>query len=177
MVPHFFFWGWFLSRVTSAKLHLSAYEVSDRLKGSVGRENRRWLVIWNALVDPRPAVEIACHVGVSVSTVHNVISRYNRYGPQAVEAAKDSKRRRGYLSREEEADFLGRFFDEARVGGMCVAGRLKRALEDYLGHNVHHSTVYRMLERNEWRKVVPRPAHPESKQQVQEDFKKTSHAS
>lgn len=160
-----------------ARPHLSEYEISDRLKGSVGRENRRWLVIWNAVVDPRPAVEIARHIGVSVSTVHNVISRYNRYGPQAVEGAKDSKRRRGYFSREEEADFLTRFLDEARAGEMCVAVRLRRALEDHLGHKVHHSTVYRMLERNEWRRVVPRPAHPEAKEQIQEDFKKTSRTS
>ena len=47
-------------------------------------------------------------------------------------------------------------------------------LEELLGHGVHHSTVYRLLERNGWRKVVPRPFHIESKQEVQEDFKKTS---
>jgi transposase len=170
-------WRWVLGRVTSAKGHLSEYEISDRLKGTVGRENRRWLVIWNALVDPRPAIEIARHTGVSVSTVHNLISLYNRYGPFAVERAKESKRRRCYFSREEEAKFLSSFLGEASFGEICVAGRLKLALEEYLGHAVHHSTVYRMLERNRWRKVVPRPAHPESRENVQENFKKTSHTS
>lgn len=161
--------------VTSAAPHLSEFEVSIRLRQTAGRKQRRWLGIWNALVDPRPASEIPIHTDVSFCTVHNVISRYNRYGPEAVEAAKESKRRRCYFRREEESEFLAPFLDEASTGQICVASRLKRALEDYLGHNVHYSTVYRMLERNEWRKVVPRPAHPQAKEHVQEEFKKTSH--
>ena len=163
-----------MGRVTSAKPHLSEYEISERLKSTTGRAHRRWLVIWNAFVDPRTARQIARHTGVSVSTVHNVVSMYNRYGPEAVEGSKESKRRRCYLSRAEEAQFLATFLDEASAGQICVAVRLKQALEDYLGHGVHHSTVYRMLERNEWRKVVPRPAHPQAKAPVQEDFKKNS---
>lgn len=131
-------------------------------------------MIWNALVDPRLAAQIARHTGVSVSTVHNVISIYNRFGPEAVEVSKEGKRRRCYLSKTEEAQFLASFLDEVSAGQICVAGRLKQALEDYLGHSVHHSTVYRMLERNDWRKVVPRPAHPQAREKIQEDFKKTS---
>jgi transposase len=163
-----------MGRVTSARPHLSEYDVSERLKKTAGREHRRWLVIWNALVDPRPAYLIARHADVSESTVHNVVSRYNRYGPEAVEAAKKGIRRRRYLNREEEAQFLSPLLKEAEAGQICVAGRVKQALEDYLGHDVHHSTVYRMLDRNNWRKVVPRPAHPKAKKQAQEEFKKNS---
>jgi hypothetical protein len=39
-------------------------------------------------------------------------------------------------------------------------------LEDHLGHGVHHSTVYRMLDRNKWRRVVPRPVHPEARENI-----------
>ena len=163
-----------MGRVTSARPYLSEYEISERLKSTTGREHRRWLVIWNAFIDPRDARQIALHTGVSVSTVHNLVSVYNRFGPQAVGGPKESKRRRCYFSRAQEAEFLAPFLDEASAGQICVAGRIKQALEDYLGHAVHHSTVYRMLERNQWRKVVPRPAHPQAKEQIQEDFKKTS---
>jgi hypothetical protein len=45
----------------------------------------RWLIIYNALVDPRPAEEIATHCGVSTTTVHNVIAAYSRRGVEAVE--------------------------------------------------------------------------------------------
>ncbi len=102
-------------------------------------------MIWNVPVDPRPTRQIARHTGVSVSTVHNLVSVYNRFGPEAVEAPKESKHRRCYFSKTEEAEFLAPFLDEASVGQICVAGRIRQALEDYLGHAVHHSTVYRML--------------------------------
>ena len=163
-----------MGRVTSVKPHLSEYEISERLKLTTGRAHRRWLVIWNAFVDPRTANQIALHTGVSVSTVHNVVSSYNRYGPEVVDGSKESKRRRCYLSKTEEAEFLATFLDQAGAGQICVAGRIKQALEDYLGDEVHRSTIYRMLDRNGWRKVTPRPAHPQSKEQIQEDFKKTS---
>ena len=160
--------------VTSAARHLSEFEVSIRLRQTAGREQRRWLVIWNALVDPRPASEIAIHTDVSVSTVHNVISRYNRFGPKAIEGRERGIRRRCYLSRDQEAEFLKPFLEIASTGELCVAGRIKQALEELLGHGVHHSTVYRMLHRNGWREIVARPAHPEAKEKTQEAFKKTS---
>jgi transposase len=163
-----------MCRVTSARPHLSEFEVSIRLKQTTGREHRRWLVVWNALVDPRPAWEIAVHTDVSVSTVHNVISQYNRFGPKAIEGSELGKRRRAYLSKDQEEGFLKPFLEPASAGEICVAGQIKKALEDLLDHEVHHSTVYRMLHRNGWREIVPRPVHPEAKGEVQEAFKKTS---
>ena len=144
--------------------------MSIRLRQTAGREQRRWLVIWNALVDPRPASEIAIHTDVSVSHVHNVISRHNRFAPKAVESCDNSIRRRCYLSKDEEAEFLKPFFGLAAAGEICVAGQIKRSLEDLLHHEVHHSTVYRMLHRNGWREIVPRPVHPQAKEEAQEAF-------
>jgi len=166
-----------MGRVTSAKPHLSEFEVSVRLKETTGREHRRWLVVWNALVDPRPAWEIAVHTDVSVSTVHNVISQYNRFGPKAIEGNEFGKRRRAYLSEDEEAEFLKPFIEPASTGEVCVAGQIRKALEELLDHEVHHSTVYRMLHRNGWREIVPRPVHPQAKGEVQESFKKNSRKS
>ena len=74
--------------VTSALPHLSEFEVSIRLRQTSGREQRRWLLVWNALVDRGRPPEIAIHTDVSVSTVHNVMSRYNRFGPKAMKTAR-----------------------------------------------------------------------------------------
>ena len=103
-----------------------------------------------------------------------MISQYNRFGPKAIEGNEFGKRRRAYLSKDQEAEFLEPFLELASKGEICVAGRIKRALEELLNHEVHHSTVYRMLHRNGWREIVPRPVHPEAKEEVQESFKKSS---
>jgi hypothetical protein len=64
-----------MTRVTRAALHLSLEEVKNRLKTDPRTFCRqRWLIIYNVLVEPRKAEEIARLCGVSTATVHDVIS-------------------------------------------------------------------------------------------------------
>ena len=49
---------------------------------------------------------------------------------------------------------------------------IKKAYEQELGKSVPKSTVYRMLARHNWRKIVPRPRHPKADIEAQEAFKK-----
>ena len=49
-----------MGKVTKSIPHLSKEEIQERIKATVGFWRvQKWLVIWNALVDPRPAGEIA----------------------------------------------------------------------------------------------------------------------
>jgi transposase len=163
-----------MSRVTRAARHLSVEEVKERAKTDQRYWCRqRWLIIYNALVDPRPAAEIAAHVGVSVETVHQVISKYNRFGVAAVETVGKGGRRNEYLTIEQERQFLAPFFARAETGEIATAGEIKRTLEAQVGHGVDESTVYRLLNRHGWRKLVPRPVHPKASKEEQEQFKKT----
>lgn len=163
-----------MSRVTRALPHLSEEEVGQRLRLTAGTpEHFRWLVIWNALIDPRTAQEIAKHTNCATNTVHDLVSKYNRFGPGVLESPKEVKRRRCYLSKEQEIIFLSPFLEKAQKGQIATAAEIRGALEELLEHPVHHSTIYRLLERNGWRKVMPRPFHKQSKEQIQEDFKKT----
>lgn len=57
---------------------------------------------------------------------------------------------------------------------MAEASRIRAALEQQTGHPVPKSTVYRLLARHGWRKLVPRPTHPDANPAVQEEFKKSS---
>ena len=71
-----------MGKVTKSNPHLSKEEIQERIKATVGFWRvQKWLVIWNALVDPRPAGEIALHTGLAEQSVHNLVSRYNRLGP------------------------------------------------------------------------------------------------
>ena len=134
---------------------------------------KRWLIIYNALVDPRRAEEIAKHCGVSKATVHQVISLYNRFGVSAVETPGKGGRRNGYLSLEEERHFLAPFFARAQTGEMATAAEIQRAFEVQVGHKVDDSMIYRLLDRHGWRKLMARPTHPKASKQAQEQFKKT----
>lgn len=158
-----------MGRITKACSHVSEEELRARIKrASDAGTARKLLVILNAMVDPRPAEKIALHTGVSVHSVHNWIPAYNRFGLEGILGPGTGGRRNQHMSREQERIFLGPFFERA------ATGEIKEALEDCVGHSLHHSVVYRFLQRNEWRKVMPRPGHVQSKEEVQEEFKKNS---
>lgn len=126
-----------MSRVTRAAAHLSVEEVKERARTDERYWCRqRWLIISTALVDPRPAAQIAKHVGVSTDTVHQVISKYNRFGVAAVETVGKGGRRNEYLTLEHERQLLAPFFARAETGEIATAGQIKRAFEAQVGHQV-----------------------------------------
>lgn len=164
-----------MAGVTRAAAHLSAEEVLRRWKLDLRPHRRqRWLIIYQALVDPREAWQIAKHCGVSTATVHQLISAYNRRGVEAVETPGKGGRRSGYLSLEQEQAFLAPFFEQARVGTIATAAQIKQAFEVRVGREVAETTIYRLLDRHGWRKLVPRPVHPKADLEEQAAFKKTS---
>jgi transposase len=128
------------------------------------------------LYEPRSAEEIARHCGVSKATAHAVISRYNRLGVAAIVTPGKGGRRRQYLTLEEEKEFLAPFFEQAEHGEIATVGQIWHAFEQRIGHTVDDSTIYRLLHRHGWRKVMPRPRHPKADPPAQEQFKKLSGA-
>ena len=162
-----------MPRISRAKEHLSVEEVLEKIKTAKDSQKRqKWLIIYNALVDPREAEKIALHTGTSKRLVHQVISDYNRQGVEALETPGKGGRRRSYLSLDEEKEFLSQFVESAKKGVITTISQLKRALEEKIEQSVHSTTIYRLLDRHGWRKVMPRSHHPDTNFEAQEAFKK-----
>ncbi len=90
----------------------------------------------------------------------------------AVESPGKGGRRRESMTWEEERAFFAPFFTRAERGEIATAGEIKRAFEAQIGHEVHTSTISRLLTRHGWRKPVPRPIHPKANPEAQAEFKK-----
>jgi transposase len=135
---------------------------------------QRWWIISHALIAPRKAEEIARDTGVSVTTVRRVISTYKRLGLAAMETPGTGGRRHEYMSLEQERAFLQPFVARAETGEIATAGQIQQAFESQVRQPVHISTIYRLLDRHGWRKLVPRPRHPKANPEEQAAFKKTS---
>src|SRR6266700_3336486 len=104
-------------RITRAASYLSVDEVKEHMK----TERRAWVrqhwwVIYNALVAPRKADEIALHTGVSPTTVHRINDRYNTLEPTAIEQSTKGGRHHYYLTNEQERALLQPFFSRAERG-------------------------------------------------------------
>jgi transposase len=83
-------------------------------------------------------------------------------------------RRRENLTRQQEAQFLAPFFEQASAGGVLIVSSIKQALEGRLGRGVALSSVYNLLHRHGWRKLAPDTRHPQADFAAQEQWKKNS---
>ena len=159
-------------RITRAASYLSVDDVKKRMNTDARPWVRQhWWIIYNALVAPRKTEEIALHTGVSATTVHRVIATYNRLGSTALETPGKGGRRHEYLTLQEEKAFLAPFFTQAESGEIATVAQIHHAFEERVGHEVANSTIYRLLNRHGWRKLMPRPRHPQADPQAQEQFK------
>ena len=64
------------------------------------------------------------------------------------------------MSAEEEAALLEPFQAEAENGQIVEVSKIKAQYEEAVGHSIGGSQIYYVLERNGWRKVMPRSKHP-----------------
>lgn len=118
--------------------------------------------------------EVARAVGWHPASVRRVQAAYLKQGAAALCTVGRGGRRHENLSVDAERRLLARFVPQAERGGLLEIGAVKAAYEARVGYRVPKSTVYRMLRRHGWRKVVPRPRHPKSDRAKQEAFKKNS---
>lgn len=119
------------------------------------------------------ASEIAKILGLHTASIWKIHARFFREGSSILKSKPHGGRYRENLPVCEEQKLLKPFLRESRRSGILIVSKIKKAYEQVLGHEVPPSTVYRMLERNGWRKIVPRPSHPKSDAVAQEAFKKT----
>ncbi len=166
-----------MARKLKIKEHLSAEEIKDKIKITKGFWRvQRWNIIYQATVEKSYAKDIAKRVGVSQSTVNCLISKYNREGIKAIETVGHNARPNAYLTKEEESKFLAKYKEIAIAGQIVTVATIQENFEKKVKKKVSKSTVYKLLERNNWRKIEPRPMAEKSKKardKKQKTFKKT----
>jgi len=113
---------------------------------------------------------IATAMGVSLSTVNRAHMAYDHGGTEATKA--NGGRKHQNMTPAEEKALLTRFAKTAGAGEMLNIHDLKAAYEKAIGHATGASTVYNLLHRHGWRKLMPRPFHPKRDLAAQKAFKK-----
>jgi transposase len=125
------------------------------------------------LVAKLKAPEIAESVGYSAGYVRHIQSAWFRRGDDTLFPSENTgHRRRQNMTLAQEKDLLDTLRDKACSGLVVEADPVRQAYEARTGRKTHPSVIYRMLHRHGWRKIRPRPRHPKSSLQAQEDYKK-----
>ena len=115
--------------------------------------------------------EIAEKTGFNKLYVTTLIQTYKRQGLEEYIRIKQTSHRRN-MSEEEEAKVLAQCEEEAEAGKVLTAETVRRKLEEQLGRETSTNYVYRVMERNGWRKVMPRSRHPKAASQEEQDSSK-----
>lgn len=55
---------------------------------------------------------------------------------------------------EQERAFLEPFFARARAGDVATTAEIRCAFEERIAHRVNGTTIYRLLQRHGWQKVI-----------------------
>ena len=115
---------------------------------------------------------IAAAMGMSLSTVNRAHMAYDHGGLEALKPRPSGGRKRENMTLREEKALLARFAEAAGAGEMLNIHDLKAAYEKAIGHQTSNSTIYNLLARHGWRKLMPRPFHPKRDIAAQNAFKK-----
>lgn len=149
-------------------------EVQEALKSAISKEEfqRVQAVILRMELGLR-AAEIGKILGLNKASIWRIHSRYFKEGVAIFKGTPHGGRYRENLSNIREQKLLNPFLKKAEKSGMLIVSGIHRAYEQETGYKVPPSTIYRMLERHGWRKIVPRPSHPKADSEAQASFKKT----
>src|SRR6266699_3759931 len=117
---------------------------------------------------------IAAAMGVSLSTVNRAHMAFDHGGIKALKPKPIGGRQRENMTLAQEKALMARFAKAAGAGEMLNIHELKAAYEKAIGHETSNSTIYNLLARHGWRKLMPRPFHPQRDIAAQHDFKKVA---
>jgi transposase len=127
---------------------------------------------WKISPEQRQRIQMVLLRERDDATVNRAHMAYDHGGVKAIKPRPSGGRKRENMTLKEEKALLARFAKAAGAGEMLNIHDLKAAYEKAIGHETNKSTIYNLLARHGWRKLMPRPFHPRRDIAAQNAFKK-----
>jgi len=138
------------------------------------REYRKVSIVLAAQKCNTSLEKVAEFFGYSLSSFHRIRREFLESAKNLCEKASWGGRRKSYFTQEQEAEIAQKLGDLSVSGGFVDIAQIKEIMEKEAAHPLHKTTIYRFLERHDFRKIAPRKYHPKRDPKAQEAFKKTS---
>jgi transposase len=146
---------------------MQKYEFSEAQKQEItrarlGNKDKRIELRLHALAlraEGKTYKEIANYLHINATVVVHWVSRYMRNGLEDITILRYGGNHRN-MSVEEEKSLLAQFEESADKGQVTFIGEMKQEYDKLIGHKSGNDTIYRLLRRHKWRKVMPRSKHP-----------------
>lgn len=85
---------------------------------------------------------------------------YANHGIAYFEKEQRVSGNRRNLTYEQETALLGEFEKKAKAGQIITVNDIRGAYDERCGHESANGTIYKVLRRHGWRKIIPRSRHP-----------------
>ncbi len=156
-----------VSHFTNAQLQQKLTTVRGSLSHS------RWQIIYLIQVGNMHSAEVLSPVvNLSVHSIYKIVENYNRVGAAALSYKPKGGRRRSLLSLDEEAALFASLEQRAAKGLVKTANDIRSIVEKKVGREVSDDYLWDLLNRNGWKKKMPRPHHPKRSLEEQDALKK-----
>ena len=161
-----------MSRIRKLEGNIEEIEIAMKTSKDIGFYRRLQCVHLGLMNPSMTTKEIAM---ITLYSVPNVSLIFKSYRLKGIAGLIDMRggRYRENLTFEEELELLQPFVEESKTGKLVVANKIKKVYEAKLGIEVPKSTIYRILDRHNFRKIVPYKRHTKADTEAQEAFKKT----
>ncbi len=120
------------------------------------------------------ATVISPLVNLSKSSIFKIVEQYNKTGAASIKYTLRGGRRRSLLSPSDELALLDTIEQKAANGLIKTANDIRVVVEAKVGRAESDHYLWDLLNRNGWKKKMPRPHHPKRNIMEQLEFKKNS---
>jgi transposase len=153
--------------------HLSLEELEQRYRqASDGVERSHYQIIW-LLAQGRRSEEVAELTGYSRAWIYELVSSYNRLGPEALgDKRHENPGAVPLLNEFQQAQLWQLIQEQTPDGDLWTGPKVAAWMSELLGHPVHPQRGWEYLRAMEMRRRRPRPSHVEADPQEQEAWKK-----
>jgi transposase len=134
-------------------------EIEDAIKSANDKKCYKRLQVLKLRCDGRKNNEISKITGYCYSNICILISKYFKMGISAITEDKRTGNNRK-LTFKEEQELLAPFEKDAKNGKMLVVADIKAAFDKKIGITSSIPTIYKLIKRHDWRKIMPRSQHP-----------------
>lgn len=123
-------------------------------------------------VEKVKAKDVAKSVGTTRDMIYQWAHIYKKFGINGFIGKPTGGRTWSFMSLEEEKALLDGLSNDATKGLVVISKVVRAKAEEKLGKPVSADYAEDLLNRHGWRKIAPRPKHPKSSKEEQEEFKK-----
>ena len=134
-------------------------EIKGARKRNKDKRVEKRLYALELRAEGKSAEEVSAATGFHKAYISQLTSKYRKGGIEAISGNHYGGNRRN-MSLEEEAALLEPFQAEAEKGRIVEVSKIKARYEEAVRHRIGGSQICYVLERNGWRKVMPRSKHP-----------------